>query len=175
MLGSITSLFGGGGGGGIGSIAGSIFGGGGSLFGGGGITGILGFADGGMVEAADRALTRERAKSGGKPVLATLTEGEMVLTVAQAKRFNQLGMGRLLENSFANGGMVGGNRSIPSISPPDPVNAPVSVTVNNNGGGNTNGQRADALQRDLQAVVDRRIAEQRRPGGILWSGGTGGA
>lgn len=52
--------------------------------------------------------------SGKQPVLAALTPGEMVLTIQQAKRFQELRLDKVL--NFANSGVVaGGQNSVRSV------------------------------------------------------------
>lgn len=182
--GLLGGIFGGGGGG----ILGSIFGGGGDPFssilggtlgfsGGGDLFGsVLGFAEGGTLTKIENALKLEARKSGRTPYLATLYEGEHVLTHKQAQRYKQLGLDKLVEQgieSFAYGGGVGSpNLRITNAQQMmQPVTAPVSVTVNNQGGGGKIGaESAQALQKDLQATIDQRLALQQRPGGLLYRG-----
>jgi GH24 family phage-related lysozyme (muramidase) len=151
-----------------------IFGGGGLPGGGGGgggfLGGLLGFNQGGIVPnyamggsvgAIANALQRERSASGRNPVLAALTPGEMVLTVEQAKRFQELKLEKVL--NFANGGVVGsvsggGEASESGMT----INIPVTVT-----GGKETSVDVPQLQSSVRAVVVEELLKQQRPGGAL--------
>ncbi|MBN3945923.1 MAG: hypothetical protein HWQ38_05310 [Nostoc sp. NMS7] len=156
----ISGIFGGGGGGALG-------GGGG---GGGFLGGLLGFNQGGMVPnyasggsvgAIASALQRERAASGRTPLLAALTPGEMVLTVKQAKRFQELKLEKVL--NFNNGGVVGGvsGGEIPESGMT--INIPVSIT----GGAKETSVDVPRLQSSIRGVVVEELLKQQRPGGAL--------
>ena len=158
----IANLFGGG-----------LFGGGGKipgLSGGGGIFGfyqggiVPNYAYGGSVKAVSDALNRERAASGRNPVLAALTPGEMVLTVQQAKRFQELQLDKVL--NFANGGIVGGTETLKARANAEGMIINVPVTFQNNNQQNSSVD-VPKLQNSLRtAVVDILLREQR-PGGAL--------
>ncbi|NWF61773.1 MAG: hypothetical protein HXY43_21570 [Fischerella sp.] len=162
-----------------GLFGGGLFGGGGGGGNGGGL-GLLGFyqggivpnyAKGGSVRAIANALQRERAASGRNPVLAALTPGEMVLTVGQAKRFQELRLDKVL--NFANGGVVGTTST--GRNPLTPagrqraegeggmtINIPVTVQ----GGGQTSVD-VPRLQSSIRGVVVEELLKQQRPGGAL--------
>jgi GH24 family phage-related lysozyme (muramidase) len=156
----ISGLFGGGGG-----IPGM-----GKANGGGLLGGLLGFyqggivpnyATGGSVGAIASALQRERSASGRNPVLAALTPGEMVLTVEQAKRFQELRLDKVL--NFANGGVVGSASSGGEIGKEGmTINIPVTVT-----GAKETSVDVPRLQSSIRSVVVEELLKQQRPGGAL--------
>ena len=151
-----------------------IFGGGGVPGGGGGsggfLGGLLGFNQGGMVPnyamggsvgAVADALQRERTASGRNPLLAALTPGEMVLTVKQAKRFQELKLDKVL--NYSNGGIVGGISGGEINEGGMTINIPVTVT------GQVKQASVDVprLQNSVRAVVVEELLKQQRPGGAL--------
>lgn len=177
----ISGLFGGGGGlfGGGGSGGGSPLSGGmlDGLFGGGGnpLGGLLGFnqggivpnyAGGGSVGAIANALQRERAASGRNPVLAALTPGEMVLTVEQAKRFQELRLDKVL--NFANGGVVGGNRAgRGQREEGDEGGMTINIPITFTGGVKETSVDVPRLQNSIRSIVVEELLKQSRHGGAL--------
>jgi GH24 family phage-related lysozyme (muramidase)/phage-related protein len=164
-------LFGGGGGGGGGGLNGGGLGLLGGLFGGGNDLGLLGFyqggivpnyASGGSVGAIANALQRERAASGRNPVLAALTPGEMVLTVEQAKRFQELRLDKVL--NFANGGIVGKASAQGQRADGEGMTINIPVTVQ---GSNPTSVDVPRLQSSIRGVVVEELLKQQRPGGAL--------
>ena len=152
----------------VNSLISSIFGGG--LFGGGKVLakfqgGIIpNYANGGSVGAVADALHRERSMSGGKtPVLAALTPGEMVLTIEQAKRFQELRLDKVL--NFANGGVVGGGQNLGGEIGSKNMTINIPVTVESSGGDSS--VNVLQLQNSLRSVVLAEIQKQQRPGGAL--------
>ncbi|OKH14871.1 hypothetical protein NIES592_08315 [Fischerella major NIES-592] len=154
-----------------GLFGGGLFGGGGGVPGVGSGGGILGFyqggivpnyASGGSVGAIATALQRERAASGRNPVLAALTPGEMVLTVEQAKRFQELRLDKVL--NFANGGVVGkeGGRGKREEGGGMTINIPVTVQ-----GSSQTSVDVPRLQSSIRGVVVEELLKQQRPGGAL--------
>ncbi|MBN3993823.1 MAG: glycoside hydrolase family protein [Nostoc sp. NMS2] len=153
-----------------------IFGGGGGLPGGGGggggfLGGLLGFnqggivpnyAGGGSVGAITEALQRERSASGRNPVLAALTPGEMVLTVEQAKRFQELRLDKVL--NFANGGVVDSKPLNNSNDSNGGMTINIPVTVQ---GSSQTSVDVPRLQSSVRAVVVEELLKQQRPGGAL--------
>jgi hypothetical protein len=109
------------------------------------------------------ALHRERSMSGGKnPVLAALTPGEMVLTIQQAKRFQELRLDKVL--NFANGGVVGGGQNLSNEIGSKNMTINIPVTVEGGGDSSVN---VPQLQNSLRSVVLAEIQKQQRPGGAL--------
>lgn len=152
----------------VNSLISSIFGGGFSSGGKvlakfqGGI--IPNYANGGSVGAVADALHRERSMSGGKtPVLAALTPGEMVLTIEQAKRFQELRLDKVL--NFANGGVVGGGQNLGGEIGSKNMTINIPVTVESSGGDSS--VNVPQLQNSLRSVVLAEIQKQQRPGGAL--------
>jgi pyruvate/2-oxoglutarate dehydrogenase complex dihydrolipoamide acyltransferase (E2) component len=148
----------------VNSLISSIFSGG--LFGGGEVLakfqgGIIpNYASGGAVA---EALHRERSMSGGKtPVLAALTPGEMVLTIQQTKRFQELRLDKVL--NFANGGVVGGGQNLSNEI--GSKNTTINIPVNVEGGGNSSVD-VPRLENSLRSVILAEIQKQQRPGGAL--------
>ena len=148
----------------VNSLISSIFSGG--FFGGGEVLaefqgGIIpNYASGGAVA---EALHRERSMSGGKtPVLAALTPGEMVLTIQQTKRFQELRLDKVL--NFANGGVVGGGQNLSNEigSKNTTINIPVNVEV-----GVNSSVDVPRLENSLRSVILAEIQKQQRPGGAL--------
>ena len=132
------SLLGGGGGGGFGSILGGLFG-----FKDGGV--VPSYANGGLVApVSGMAMMREGTgaiadalkKEGPNSVLAALTPGEIVLTVAQSRAYQEMGLDEVL--NFSQGGTVpGGPPPSSSVSVPNGGNTvivPVTVNTSGNGG-----------------------------------------
>ena len=152
-----------------------IFGGGGGLFGGnkssGGLGALLGFYQGGIVPnyaiggsvgAVADALHRERAASGLNPVLAALTPGEMVLTVKQAKRFQELRLDKVL--NFANGGVIG---SVSSSGEANAGGMTITIPVTVTGQVKETSVDVPRLQSSIRGVVVEELLKQQRPGGAL--------
>ena len=124
---------------------------------------IPNYANGGSVGAVADALHRERSMSGGKtPVLAALTPGEMVLTIEQTKRFQELRLDKVL--NFANGGVVGGGQNLSNEIGSKNMTINIPVTVEGGGDSSVNVPR---LQDSLRSVVLAEIQKQQRPGGAL--------
>jgi GH24 family phage-related lysozyme (muramidase) len=147
----------------VNSLISNIFGGGGGILGfyQGGI--VPNYANGGSVGAVTDALHRERSMSGGKnPVLAALTPGEMVLTIQQAKRFQELRLDKVL--NFANGGVVGGGQNLSNEIGSKNMTINIPVTVEGGGDSSVN---VPQLQNSLRSVVLAEIQKQQRPGGAL--------
>ena len=163
---------------------------------GGGIASILGFAEGGIVDPVgasgqglrDRpdAIGSALRKEGSNSVLATLTPGEMVLTVDETKKYLSMGLhGQVSGNSplntmanvtrsenfgqvfgFASGGIVPGGggpvvtQSGQSIGSTN-VNIPISISGENGEKPSVNMPR---LHDAVRATVLEEMRRQRRPG-----------
>jgi tape measure domain-containing protein len=149
-----------------------------SLFSGGGIGGFLGFKDGGMVggasdfndiRSADNAIGKALRKEGTNSVLATLTEGELVLTTAQARRFYEMGLDRVIEG-YRDGGVVGGRKfSTPQMSIPQgggdvSVNVPITIE----GGADKASVDERKLQEGIRGAIVEELIRQKAPGGALY-------
>jgi muramidase (phage lysozyme) len=156
IFGAVGSIFAGGAGAGAGAGGGEVL-----VAYQGGI--IPNYANGGSVGAVADALHRERSMSGGKtPVLAALTPGEMVLTIEQTKRFQELRLDKVL--NFANGGVVGGGQNLSNEIGSKNMTINIPVTVEGGGDSSVNVPR---LQDSLRSVVLAEIQKQQRPGGAL--------
>lgn len=116
--------------------------------------GAFHLADGGHVSGP--------GSSTSDSIPAMLSDGEFVVNAAATKRYSGLlaaiNSGRL--SHFANGGAVGSVAS--SSTSPTGGNTPVSVTVNNNGGGGLDEQDAADLHAVVQAFVDKRLNQRMR-------------
>jgi hypothetical protein len=159
----------GGGGGGLGGgLAGTILNIGASLIG--------GFAEGGEVDALNHssyrkgygAISEALQREGNNAVLAALTPGEEVLTVAQARRYRELGMDDVL--NFKSGGTVG--MSAPRIQTSGmaaggkrggDVNVPVTVNVS----GEESSVDIPAFRQIMESQIQATIQKEKRPGGSL--------
>lgn len=163
--GGIASLFGslfGGAGGGIFSLLGGLLGGG----------GLLNFSDGGSVPTVpnhkayakgDGAIAEALKREGHNAVLAALTPGERVLTVAQAKRYDELNVDQVL--NFKRGGVVPGAAiATPKMQAGGGVNVNAPVTVNTS---NADSVDVPAFQRVIDARIQESILRESRPGGTL--------
>jgi len=124
------------------------------------------YATGGIASPSSSAiadaLDRERKASGKIPVLAALTPGEMVLTVDQAKKFQQLQLGKVL--NFDNGGVVGGGNIASAIASQSGVNVHVPINVSGNPPASVD---VPKLEKSMRSIVLQEIQRQQRPGGAL--------
>lgn len=183
-------------------LFGAIFGvgGGGGLFGGGGGSGggifgsIFGFASGGDVPTADHGSMRDRPdaigqalrREGPNSVLATLTPGEKVLSVAQTQRYHAMGLDRFVESSsrvalasaqrsegfgkifqFNAGGIVPGGAAIPTPkiqNGGDTINIPINI---NSDGGAKPSIDTNRMNDAVRNAVIQEIRRQKRPNGEL--------
>ncbi|XHX80942.1 MAG: peptidoglycan DD-metalloendopeptidase family protein [Stenomitos frigidus ULC029] len=179
LVGSLFGgLFGGGGGGGGGILSGLFGGGGGGggLFSGGGLVGggILNASSGAMVPnvpssgfrngygAISSALKRE----GSNAVLAALTPGELILSVAQTKQFLGMGLDRTL--NFAGGGIVPGATGGSASGAGGGVSITVPVTVGDNAGIKDNKSFSENIAAGVRSVVQQEMLKQQRPGGLAY-------
>jgi lambda family phage tail tape measure protein len=93
---------------------------------------------------------------------AMLSNGEFVINAASTKKYSGLleaiNSGKL--SHFATGGAVGSVAS--SSTSATNGNTPVSVTVNNNGGGGLDDKDAADLHSMVQAFVDKRLSQKMR-------------
>jgi tape measure domain-containing protein len=197
-LGSATK----GGGGGIGSMLGGLFGGGGSGGGGGLMGGLLqmvlglftgGFKDGGEIpdipgyagggsirsmvshsklRVGDDAIAKAMRREGGNSVLATLTPGEVVLSVAQAQRYKALGLDDIV--GYKTGGTVGGGPTIrPMVNTSNiggSTSVSVPVTINSSGGNKEDDAKsANQLAQKVRSAVYEVIQKESRFNGVLYN------
>jgi tape measure domain-containing protein len=141
-----------------------------------GLMSVLKFSDGGVVpmqggqydglRQGNNAIGEALRQEGPRSVLAALTPGERVLTVAEAQQYERF---RPVLN-FANGGVVPGMASTGvragsvgmSISVGD-----VNVTAGGGGGGVDGGAMLNAIREGVPALVQREIARQQGLGGRL--------
>lgn len=182
-------------------LFGAIFGlgGGGGMFGGGGGGGgilgsIFGFASGGDVPTVDHSAMRDRPDSIGRAlrtegpnsVLATLTPGEKVLSVAQTQRYHAMGLDRFVESGartalasaqrsesfgrifqFNAGGIVPGGAAIPTPkiqNGGETINIPINI--NSEGGGKPSID-TNRMNDAVRNAVIQEIRRQKRPNGEL--------
>lgn len=156
-------------------------GGGGAAAGGGFLGGLFGFAEGGIVPEANHGPLRDRKdaigsalrKEGPRSVLATLTPGEMVLTVQETRAYLNSSMRRSAQNGlaptgrmrqaetiqgFKAGGIVpgGGPISITNGGSQSNINIPITI---NSAGGEQPSVNPRRLEDAVRAVV---ISEQRK-------------
>lgn len=169
------SLFGLGGKGMGGQQSGGLFGGGGGI--GSIFSGIFGFADGGEVatdgnsaglRSFPNAIGHAMRKEGANSVLATLTPGERVLTVPEAKLYRAMhpqGIAATTRmpsiSNFATGGDVGMVSSFSNIGGTTTVNVPVTVE------GGSEKLDANAISNAVRKGVIAEINNQRRANGLL--------
>ena len=148
------------------------------------------YAEGGSVDGIGKAIQKERSQNGGiDPVLAVLTPGERVLTVAQNRKFEALKLQRFLEptaimpeemayrkiRNYAMGGVVGSsadssiqiNNTYAKEQPSNSTTINVPVTVENNGNSNDSQIDASSLQNAVRSAVLTEIQRQQRIGGLL--------
>jgi hypothetical protein len=141
-----------------------------------GLMSVLKFSEGGVVpmqggqydglRQGNNAIGEALRQEGPRSVLAALTPGERVLTVAEAQQYERF---RPVLN-FANGGVVPGMASTGvragsvgmSISVGD-----VNVTAGGGGGGVAGGAMLNAIREGVPALVQREIARQQGLGGRL--------
>jgi len=90
-----------------------------------------------------------------------LSDGEYVVNAASTKKYGSLleaiNSGRM--SHFASGGAVG---SVAPASASSEGGAPVSIQINNNGGGSLDNQDAADLHKLVQAFVDKRLSQKMR-------------
>lgn len=179
-------------------LFGALFGlGGGGLGGGKGgfsIGSIFGFASGGDVPTVDHSAMRDRPDAIGRAlrlegpnsVLATLTPGEKVLTVAQTQKYHALGLDRFVESGartalaasqrsesfgrifqFNAGGIVPGGAAIPTPkiqNGGDTINIPINI---NSEGGQKPSIDTNRMNDAVRNAVIQEIRRQKRPNGEL--------
>jgi hypothetical protein len=112
------------------------------------------------------SIGRALRKEGSNSVLAALTPGELVLSVEKAKKFNELGMGEVL--NFKNGGMVGA--ASPRFSPTmrgGDINIPVNISGE---GSNSGGLDIGRIREAVRTSVVEELNYQARPRGINYKG-----
>lgn len=174
MVGAFTGGGGGGaGGGGLGGLGGFAMNLLGGLFYDGGVAGkdgekfaIGNYAHGGIAEQMSKAVSREKAMNGGRPVVpAVLTAGERVLTTQQNEKFEKLGGMRIL--NFAQGGTVPGGSFAKSVGDKMSSNVNVSVPINISGGEGGGGMDENKIRTVLDSRVRRILEEEARQGGVL--------
>jgi tape measure domain-containing protein len=104
-----------------------------------------------------QALERERLQSGGRqPYLAVLNTDEIVLNPQQSKELMSTGS----VTNFANGNLTG----LKSFSQ---GGTNLNLTVNNTGSGSMTPEQLKSLGSTLTNLVDSRISNATRPGGLL--------
>jgi len=188
--GIFSGLFGGGGsmgaasgGGGFGSLLGSLLPMVMGLFGfkdGGEVPEIPGFAAGGHIRPmashsklriGNDAVAKAMRREGGNSVLATLTPGEVVLSVAQAQRYKALGLDNIV--GFKTGGNVGGGPTIRPVVNTSNVggtsNVSVPITINGSGGGSEeeDAKLAKKLKGPIEGLVRGILNRESRFGGSM--------
>lgn len=111
------------------------------------------------------ALRRETQKSGRRSVLATLSEGEIVLNVEKAQRYRALGGDSIL--GFAEGGSVGKGVSMPTMDKSSMGSVNVNVPVNIENGDKGSDVDIKRLRDSIKRQITEVIVSERRPGGAL--------
>jgi tape measure domain-containing protein len=177
------------GGGGLGSIFGSILPMVFSLFGfkeGGEVPEpqIPNYAVGGAIKpmsshsklrVGNDAIAKALRKEAGNSVLATLTPGEHVLTVEQARRYKALGLDQVVEG-YKTGGTVGSKPISPSninIQSGGSTSVNVPITINSDGGGEEDSMKlAQKIKGPVQSLIYDIIQKEKRPSGQLYGRGS---
>jgi tape measure domain-containing protein len=175
LFGSLFGLGKGIGGGGLGGIFSSIF----------------GFADGGEVPAVNHSALRDRPdaigqalrKEGPNSVLAAVTPGERVITKAQNRWLEGLGLSRFLSSAnpsatmakvsatertqkvynFAMGGVVPGANTPAVGANPNAGSQYFNIPITIEGGGNNAGINIPKMTDAIKMVVKQQLREERRP------------
>lgn len=140
------------------SLFGSMLGGGGGIsIGSGGINNYAaGSGRGSYAPDIATAMRNERLQSGGRqPYLAVLNTDEIVLNPSQSKELMATGTVR----NMAMGNMPKLGTSIGGTN--------LSLTVNNTGSGEMSPEQLKTLSASLTQLVDSRIGNATRPGGLL--------
>jgi hypothetical protein len=156
---------------------------------------IKNYAGGGIIQSLNEAIVREKAANGGiTPVVAVLTPGERVLSVADNAKFQSMGLDKAIKNNniesvmnYAMGGNVSNselkvrnimNFASGGVIPPSPglgnINQPttnttvnVPITIESQDGDKSPSIDPNAMQSAIKTAVIVEIQRQQRQGGIL--------
>jgi tape measure domain-containing protein len=156
---------------------------------------IKNYAGGGIIQSLNEAIVREKAANGGiTPVVAVLTPGERVLSVADNAKFQSMGLDKVIKNNniesvmnYAMGGNVSNselkvrnimNFASGGVIPPSPgignINQPttnttvnVPITIESQDGDKSPSIDPNAMQNAIKTAVIVEIQRQQRQGGIL--------
>ena len=156
---------------------------------------IKNYAGGGIIQSLNEAIVREKAANGGiTPVVAVLTPGERVLSVADNAKFQSMGLDKVIKNNniesvmnYAMGGNVSNselkvrnimNFASGGVIPPSPglgnINQPttnttvnVPITIESQDGDKSPSIDPNAMQSAIKTAVIVEIQRQQRQGGIL--------